>query len=71
MTQAVPLLTIKLARPGVELVLNSLAALPYAQSAGLIREIEAQANIQLEMLQKAAAKSAEAEPVQTSDEEPN
>lgn len=50
----VPMLTIKLAKPGVELVLHALTQLPYAQSAGLIREIEAQANMQLEMLQKAA-----------------
>ena len=61
MDQPVPLLTIKLAKPGVELILNSLAQLPYAQTAGLIREIEAQANMQLEMMQRAAEKAAETE----------
>lgn len=50
----VPVLTLKLAKPGVELVLSSLAKLPYDQTAGLIREIEAQANYQLEMMQRAA-----------------
>lgn len=55
----VPLLTIKLAKPGVELILNSLAQLPYAQSAGLIREIEVQANMQLEMVKRAAEIAAE------------
>lgn len=59
MNQPVPLLTIKLAKPGVELILNSLAQLPFAQSAGLIREIEAQANMQLEMMQVAAKTAAE------------
>lgn len=50
----VPLLTLKLAKPGVELILGTLQKLPYEQSAGLIREIEAQANYQLQMMQKAA-----------------
>ena len=50
----VPLLTIKLAKPGLELALNALAKLPYEQVGGLIREIEAQANMQLEMIRKAA-----------------
>ena len=50
----VPMLTIKLAKPGVELILNALIKLPYEVSAGLIREIEAQANMQLEMIRKAA-----------------
>lgn len=50
----VPMLTIRLAKPGVELALAALTKLPYEQSAGLIREIEAQANIQLEMIRKAA-----------------
>lgn len=50
----VPVLTLKLAKPGVELVLSSLAKLPYDQTAGLIREIEAQSNYQLEMMQRAA-----------------
>ena len=58
----VPVLPLKLAKPGVELVLSSLAKLPYDQAAGLIREIEAQANYQLEMLQRTAeaAKASEA-----------
>ena len=50
----VPLLTIKMSKPGVELALAALTKLPYEQSAGLIREIEAQANLQLEMIRKAA-----------------
>jgi hypothetical protein len=50
----VPVLTLKLAKPGVELVLSALAKLPYEATAGLIREIEAQANYQLALLQKAA-----------------
>ena len=50
----VPLLTIKLAKPGVELILGALQKLPYEVSAGLIREIEVQANMQLEMMRKAA-----------------
>ena len=49
-----PILTIKVTKPGVELVLSALATMPYAQSAGLIAEIEAQANFQLEMMRKAA-----------------
>jgi hypothetical protein len=53
MTQ-VPVLTLKLAKPGVELVLSALVKMPYEESAGLIREIEAQANFQLEMMRKAA-----------------
>jgi len=51
----IPLLTIKVTKPGVELMLNALAQLPYAQTAGLIKEVEAQANMQLEMMQRAAA----------------
>lgn len=50
----VPLLTIRMTKPGVELVLNALAKLTYEQSAGLIREIEAQANAQLELYRKAS-----------------
>ena len=53
MTQ-VPVLTLKLAKPGVELVLSALVKMPYEETAGLIREIEAQANFQLEMMRKAA-----------------
>jgi len=55
-----PILTIKMTKPGVELALQALSALPYAQSAGLISEIEAQANYQLQQLQAAEAA---AEPV--------
>lgn len=54
MTNPVPMFTINLAKPGVELVLTALAQMPYATSAGLIREIEAQANEQLEKMRKAA-----------------
>jgi len=50
----VPVLTLKLAKPGVELVLSALVKMPYEATAGLIREIEAQANFQLEMMRKAA-----------------
>ena len=49
-----PLLILKVTKAGAELILNSLAQLPYAQSAGLIRELEAQANAQLERAQQAA-----------------
>ena len=59
MTQAVPLLTIKMVKPGVELVLAGLNHLPRGQVEGLYREIEAQANLQLEMMQIAAAKQEE------------
>lgn len=54
MTEKVPLLTLRIAKPGVELILNQLAELPYRQAGGLIKEIEAQANMQLEMMQIAA-----------------
>lgn len=50
-----PIITIKFVRPGIELILGALAKLPYEQSAGLIKDIEAQANEQLQALQKAAA----------------
>lgn len=59
MNQQVPLLSIKVTKPGIELILNALAQLPFAQSAGLIQELEAQANFQLEMLRTAAEKQAE------------
>lgn len=61
----VPVISLRLAKPGVELVLEALVKLPYEQSAGLIREIEAQANYQLELMRKAAEASAQpaAEPV--------
>jgi hypothetical protein len=49
-----PILTIKMTKPGVELALSALAAMPYSQSAGLIKEIEAQANYQLQQMQAAA-----------------
>lgn len=55
----VPLISLRLAKPGVELVLEALVKLPYEQSAGLIREIEAQANYQLEMMRKAAEAAAQ------------
>lgn len=67
----IPLLTIKLAKPGVELVLNALAQLPYSQSAGLIRAIEAQANMQLDMMKRAAEtaqKQADEAPTETTTE---
>jgi hypothetical protein len=63
-----PILTIKMTKPGVELALSALATMPYAQSAGLIAEIEAQANYQLQQLQAAAdaaAMAAEEEPILT------
>lgn len=46
-------LTIKMVVPGVELVLQALAKMPYEQSAGLIAEIQGQAQYQLEEAQKA------------------
>lgn len=52
--QQIPVLTIKVNKIAVELIVNTLAKLPYEQSAGLIREIEAQANYQLELMRKAA-----------------
>ena len=42
-------------KPGAELVLNALSQLPYATSAGLIRELETQANQQLQAQQTANA----------------
>jgi hypothetical protein len=63
-----PILTIKMTKPGVELALSALATMPYSQSAGLIAEIEAQANYQLQQLQaaaEAAAPAAEESPVLT------
>ena len=63
-----PILTIKMTKPGVELALSALTALPYSKSAGLIKEIEAQANHQLQQLQaaaEAAAPAAEEAPVLT------
>lgn len=56
----VPVITLKLAKPGVELVLSSLVKLPYEEVGGLIREIEAQANYQLDMMRRAAEKAQEA-----------
>ena len=58
-----PILTIKMSKPGVELALSALATMPYSQSAGLIKEIEAQANYQLQQMQAAA--DAEAAEVDT------
>jgi hypothetical protein len=68
-----PILTIKMTKPGVELALSALATMPYSQSAGLIAEIEAQANYQLQQLQAAAdaaAMAAEKAPVLTEQVEP-
>jgi len=48
-------LTIKMVVPGVELVLSALSKLPYEQSAGLIAEIQGQAQYQLQEAQQAAA----------------
>jgi hypothetical protein len=59
-----PVLTIKATKIGVEVILNALQKLPYEQSAGLIKEIEGQANYQLQQLQ-AAAPAAEEAPVLT------
>lgn len=53
------MITLRLAKPGVELALEALVKLPYEQSAGLIREIEAQANYQLELMRKAAEAAAQ------------
>jgi hypothetical protein len=50
-----PVLTIKATKLGVEVILNALQKLPYEQSAGLIKEIEGQANYQLQQLAQAAA----------------
>lgn len=49
-----PILTLKVNKFGIEMILNALAQLPYAQSAGLIKELEAQANFQLQQLAAAA-----------------
>lgn len=61
-----PILNIKMTKPGVELVLGALVKLPYEQTAGLIKEIESQANEQLQELQASAAL---AETVDTTEEE--
>jgi len=45
-------INLMLTKPGVELALFALTKLPYEQSAGLIREIEGQANAQLENIRK-------------------
>jgi hypothetical protein len=58
MTQQ-PVLSIKATKAGVEIILGALAKLPYEHSAGLIREIEGQANYQLQQLEAAAKKAAE------------
>lgn len=67
----VPLVTLKVAKPGVELILNALIKLPYEVSAGLIREIEAQANAQLMMMQKAAEAAAAPTPSPAAEEAPS
>lgn len=56
-----PILTLKVNKFGIEMILNALAQLPYAQSAGLIKELEAQANYQLQQLAAAAQAPAVAE----------
>jgi hypothetical protein len=58
-TMTTPILTIKMNKPAVELALSALATLPYNQSAGLIKEIEAQANYQLQQMQEAAEAAAQ------------
>lgn len=45
-----PILSINMVPGGVELVLHALSKLPYEQCAGLIREIEGQANQQLQAI---------------------
>ena len=40
----VPIITLRVNKFGAEMIINALAKLPYEQSAGLIRELEAQAN---------------------------
>lgn len=67
-----PILTLKVNKFGIEMILNALAQLPYAQSAGLIKELEAQANYQLQQLAAAAQAPgvdapAQPEPVTASD----
>lgn len=53
----IPILTIKMVPAGVELTLHALSKLPFEQSAGLIAEVRAQAEYQLQELQKAAQAS--------------
>ena len=57
-------------KPGAELVLNALSQLPYATSAGLIRELETQANQQLQAQQTASAPVAVAVAVAEPDVQP-
>lgn len=45
----------KMTQQGVEMVLHALSQLPYAQSAGLIRELEGQANEQIKAAQAPAS----------------
>ena len=52
-------ITLKFAKEGVQTLLDTLAQLPYDQSAGLIREIEAQANFQLDQMRLAAETAAQ------------
>jgi hypothetical protein len=59
-----PILTLKVNKFGIEMILNALAQLPYAQSAGLIKELEAQANYQLQQLAAAAQAPAVDAPAQ-------
>jgi hypothetical protein len=52
-----PILTIKMVPPGVELVLHALSKLPYEQSAGLIAEIQGQAQAQIKEAAEAPAEA--------------
>lgn len=62
-----PILTIKMVKPGVELVLYALSKMPFEQSAGLIAEIRSQAEQQLYELQTVADKPAVAAPAEDFD----
>lgn len=54
MNDKVPVLNIRMTKPGVELVLEALNLLPRYRVEGLFREIEAQAQMQLDMIKRAA-----------------
>lgn len=60
--QQPPVLTIKMVKPGVELVLEALSRMPYQQVAPLIKEIAGQAEYQLQELQKQAELAPATEP---------
>jgi hypothetical protein len=57
MQQQSQVLTIKMVVPGVELVLHALSKLPYEQSAGLIAEIQGQAQAQIKEAAEAPAEA--------------